>query len=130
MISKIYSIERSIKHLLFAAFTSLLLFFLSTAPLFAQGLDNPLAGRANNLLQLLELVLSAVIAISFPVVVLFIIYSGFLFITAQGNEQKLTEAKRYIIYTIIGALIVLGSYALSRAISATVCNIAPNTQGC
>ena len=109
---------------------SCVVFFLFIHQVLAKGLDNPLDGRADNLLQLLELVLSAVIAIAFPVVVLFIIYSGFLFITAQGNEAKLAEAKRYILYTIIGGLIVLGSYALSRAISATVCKIAPKTQGC
>lgn len=101
----------------------------SVAPVFAgQGLENPLAARGiNDMTGLLRVVLSAFMAIMFPITVLFIVYTGFLFVTSQGNPAKILEARRYLIYTVIGALLILGSYALSTAIRATVNNIAPGT---
>jgi membrane protease YdiL (CAAX protease family) len=84
----------------------------------AQGLTNPL--QFNSLSQFLEAILSAVITIAFPIIVLMFVYSGFLFITAQGNEQKLTQFRRVLLWTIVGALLILGAQVLSSAIQGTV----------
>jgi uncharacterized membrane protein YhaH (DUF805 family) len=73
--------------------------------------------------EFLLAVLNAVIYIVTPVIILMIVYTGFLFIAAQGNPQKLSDARRALIWTIIGALIVLGSIALAMAIEATVAQI-------
>jgi hypothetical protein len=87
----------------------------------AQGFENPLGEMT--LQEFLLAVLNAVIYIVTPVVILMIVYTGFLFIAAQGNPQKLQDARRALIWTIIGALIVLGSIALAMAIEATVAQI-------
>lgn len=117
-------------------FSSVLVFVFFLALLFAAvdpvlagpGLRNPLEARGiTDMTGLLRVVLSAFMAIMFPITVLFIVYTGFLFLTAQGNPAKILEARRYLIYTIIGAILILGSYALSTAIRATVNNIAPGT---
>lgn len=42
-----------------------------------------------------------------------IIYSGFSWMTAQGNESKITEAKKVLINSIIGLIIIFASYAIS-----------------
>lgn len=68
-------------------------------------------------------ILNSVVFILFPVIVLMIVYVGFLFVAAQGNQQKLQEAKKAIVWTVIGSLVVLGSKALALAIRATVYNI-------
>lgn len=57
-----------------------------------------------------------VVAIAIPIAAIFIIYSGFLFVTASGNESKLQAAKTTFYWTIIGAAIVVGAWALATAI--------------
>jgi len=91
--------------------------------LLAAVFDNPLAG-APDLYTLLGLILQSAVYILFPIIVLMIVYTGFLFVRAQGNAAKLEEARRALLWTIIGALIILGSWALAEAIRATVNNIA------
>jgi hypothetical protein len=49
-----------------------------------------------------------------------IIYSGFLFVFARGNSEKLGKAKDALLYTLIGAAILLGSWAIAEMIQATV----------
>ena len=65
-------------------------------------------------------ILEGVIKIGMPIVALAIIYSGFLFVSARGNSEKLTKAKDSLLYTVIGAAILLGSWAIAMLISETV----------
>lgn len=79
---------------------------------------NPI--RANNIYQLVAAILDFVVKVGAVVVVFFIIYSGFLFVVAQGNDEKISKAKSTFMWTIIGALILLGASVLSQV----VCNTA------
>ena len=58
-----------------------------------------------------------------PIIVLAIIYSGFLFVAAQGNSEKLGEAKKALLYTLVGAAILLGSLAIAELIKNTVLSL-------
>ena len=78
---------------------------------------NPL--KAASLQVFLKTILSTVMYILFPFVVLMVMYTGFLFVAAQGNPQKLDEAKRSLLWTVIGGVIVLGAYGLTEMIEAT-----------
>ena len=49
-------------------------------------------------------------------VVLFIIYAGLLFVTARGNEEQLKKAKNAFWWTLVGAAIVVGAYAIAQAV--------------
>lgn len=69
---------------------------------------------------LIEKILKGVIQIGMPIVALAIIYSGFLFVFARGNSEKLTKARETLMYTLIGSAILLGSWAIAEMISATV----------
>ena len=68
-------------------------------------------------------VLEGVLKIGIPIVALAVIYSGFLFVAARGNSEKLTKAKDALLYTLIGAAILLGSWAIAKLISDTVLSI-------
>ncbi len=68
----------------------------------------------------IKTILIGVIKIGIPIIALAIIYSGFLFVTAQGNTEKLKTAKKAITYSLIGAAILLGSWAIAQLISNTV----------
>lgn len=55
------------------------------------------------------------IALSFIGVILLVImvYAGFLWLTAGGNDQQIDRAKKWIINSIIGMIIALSAYAIS-----------------
>lgn len=42
-----------------------------------------------------------------------IVYAGFKWMLAQGEENKITEARNLIVHSIIGLIIVLAAYAIS-----------------
>ena len=65
-------------------------------------------------------ILEFVVRIGSIVVLLMLIYIGYLFVVAQGNQAKLTEARRALLWTVVGALILLGAQAISLGIQATV----------
>lgn len=73
--------------------------------------------------EFLIAVLNAVVLILFPIIVLMLVYCGFAFIAARGNETKIKEARRVFFWTLIGGLIILGAKALALAIAATVSEI-------
>ena len=85
---------------------------------------NPLGTTGpNSIPVLIEKILVGVIKIGLPVIALAIIYCGFLFVKAQGKPTELKEAKGALLYTLIGAAILLGAWALARMISATVLSL-------
>jgi len=43
-----------------------------------------------------------------------IIYAGFLWMTAGGNEQKIYKAKKILINSTIGVFIILSAYSISH----------------
>ena len=73
--------------------------------------------------ELINLILGLVIDIGLPVVALAIIYVGFLFVSARGNESKLSEAKTAFLWTVVGAAIVLGAFVISNVIKVTIDNL-------
>lgn len=82
-------------------------------------LVNPL-GDTKSLPEMIEGLLRVVLTIGIPVVALAIIYAGFQFVAAQGNPQKLQEARRTLLYVIIGATILLAAYVIAEAIVGTI----------
>jgi hypothetical protein len=91
-------------------------------------LKNPLGEAGiDSLDDLLNEMLKIVLMIGVPVVALFIIWSGFLFVSAQGNSEKLGKAKSTLMYSLIGAGIVLGASTLSEAIVGTITGIINGT---
>lgn len=82
---------------------------------------NPLAGNGIDSVQgLIQKILNGALRIGIPIVALAIIYCGFLFVFARGNSEKLTKARDALLYTLIGAAILLGAWSIAKLISATV----------
>lgn len=117
------SAKSKLKNIFWTIFAFLLLLpvnvgFAAHGPGHDAELQNPL--KYNTISEFLTASLKAFTTIAFPIVVLMVIYSGFLFVSAQGNEEKLKKAKATIVWTIIGALIVLSASVLVTVISGTV----------
>lgn len=113
------------KNWLYAA----LIIFLMVAPIFslsAQEVTTCDPGKLCNPIKidtvngLIKTILEGVIKIGIPIIALAIIYSGFLFVQARGNSEALSEAKRTLTYTLIGAAIILGAWAIAQMIVDTV----------
>jgi hypothetical protein len=85
-------------------------------------LINPLQGGANLQTFLLNL-LDFVIRIGAIIVVLMLVYVGYLFVIARGAPGEIEAARKALLWTLVGALILLGSKAIALAIQATVATL-------
>ncbi len=82
---------------------------------------NPLATNGINTIQdFIRIALQGAVRIGLPVVALAIIYCGFLFVSAQGNPGEIEKAKSALLYTLIGAALLIGAWAIAIFISETV----------
>lgn len=53
-------------------------------------------------------------------VVVWIIWAGFNFLMAQGNPAKIDQAKQRLLWSLIGAGILLGAAGISTVVQNTV----------
>lgn len=83
-------------------------------------LQNPLGSGNNNLTSFANSIVDAVVTVGLPIAALMIVYSGFLFVAARGNESKLKDAKNAFLYAVIGIAIILGAKVLSEVIKGTI----------
>ncbi len=87
-------------------------------------ITNPLGKDGpQNITSFIQLVLTGVIKIGMPVIALAIIYCGFLFVKAQGKPDEINKAKDALLYTLIGAALLLGAWAIAQLISDTIIKI-------
>lgn len=61
-------------------------------------------------------ILNVFIIIAIPIVVLYIIYSGFQYVTAGGNQEQIRKATTSLTYSIIGGVLIIGAVTLSKII--------------
>jgi len=82
------------------------------------GLINPLKG--GDLMSFLRGIIDLVIKIGTVVVILMLVYIGYLFATTSINPENKKDARTYLLWTLVGALILLGSQAIATGIEETV----------
>ena len=88
-------------------------------------LINPLGTSCNPantdcLWNFLKSILAFVIRIGTVVVILMLVYVGFKFVTARGEPAEITKARTMFLWTVVGALILLGAQVIAVGITATV----------
>jgi predicted transporter len=94
---------------------------MSSSITYAASLENPL--NFNTIQGFLQGVLGALMYLGLPLIALIIIYSGFLFVRAQGNSEQLQVAKKNFFYVIIGTGLFLGAWALTQIVAATISSL-------
>jgi hypothetical protein len=111
---------------------SLTLFFVVPGLIFAQPqgggpiepacpageLCNPLA--VDSIEDFVLAVIDVIIVFLIPVIILYIMYAGFLFVKAQGNPGEISEAKKALLTALIGGVIVLGAEAILQVVRGTI----------
>lgn len=80
------------------------------------GIKNP-ATSVNSISDIITAVVRVVRMVAIPFVVLAIIYSGWLFIAAQGNPDKLKSARGVFLWTLIGTLVVLSAELIASILA-------------
>lgn len=87
-------------------------------------INNPLdpdgTGKLDTIPKFIEQVIQIVLIVGIPIIALAIIYVGFLFVAARGNPEKLTTARKALLYTLIGSALLLGAFVIANAIQGTV----------
>lgn len=81
-------------------------------------LKNPL--QVGSIEAFLVAIIQILVVFATPIIVLFIMYAGYLFVTAQGDTGKLEDAKRALLWSVVGGVIVLGAELIARVIEGTV----------
>lgn len=76
---------------------------------------NPL-GEINSVEALLGALLAVVQVLAVPIIVFFIIYAGFLYVTARGNAEQTEKATRALLYAVVGGVIIIGATVLATII--------------
>ena len=62
--------------------------------------------------ELILKIINFLIILAIPFAVLMLVWAGFQFATAQGSEEKLTKAKKNLLWTVAGIAVILASQAI------------------
>ncbi len=87
----------------------------------SKGLTNPVG--VSSIACLFYKIVDFVMSLSYIVIAFFLLLSGFKFVTAQGSDEKLTDAKKTFWYTIIGALILIGANTIIQVVQSIIKSI-------
>ena len=91
-----------------------------------QGLCNPLNSNFSTIPAFIAGALKVLVIVALPIITLFIVIAGFMFVFARGNETKITKARDNFVYVIIGALLILGAWVIATLIGGTVTQLVGN----
>lgn len=71
-------------------------------------------GLGANIAKVINNVIPILTAIGLSVAVLFMVLGGFQYITAAGNPDQMQKAKMTLLYSVVGLILILLSYAVIK----------------
>lgn len=89
-------------------------------PVYSQTLENPLDRAYSTVPDFIAGALRVLVIVALPIITLFIVIAGFMFVKARGNPDELSTAKKNFMYVILGAILILGAWVLATLIGGTV----------
>ncbi len=81
---------------------------------------NLLPKGACTLSGVLDIILALVVQVGTILLVLALVWTGFLFIKAQGAEEELRSARSALLWVVLGGLLLLGAQAMKMVVSAAI----------
>ena len=87
----------------------------------AYNADDGVPGK--NIQTMIVTVINTILGLLGIIFLVIIIYAGFLWMTAGGNDDQVGKAKKLIINSIIGIVIIVGAYAISYFVLNAVINV-------
>lgn len=76
------------------------------------GIANPLEGACADIKGCLENVVKYVLGLAGVLALAAVVYGGFLYITAAGNQERVESGKNAVTYSIIGLVVIGLAYAI------------------
>lgn len=89
-------------------------------------ITNPL-GSTKSLSQVIVNVVSVVQILLIMAAVLYILYAGFMFVTARGETAKIIKARNALLWGLVGVALVLGAQVITTTIKNSVQGVFYNT---
>ena len=88
------------------------------------GVESGLGGEneEGKLAILIGKIINAFLGLLGVILVILIIYAGYLWMTAQGNSTQVDKAKTMISQAVIGMVIIMASYAIARFVLKAIIN--------
>ncbi len=103
--------------------TILSVLFLMVAPVFTAGLSDPSAlntvvgkagiSKSKGVEDIVGIGLNAALSLVGLIFLILMVYAGYLWMTARGEEEMTKKAQKIIISTMIGLVIVLSAYVIT-----------------
>ncbi len=84
-------------------------------------IENPIS--INSIPELIQKVFEGLLKIGIPLLVVMIVYSGWLYLFARGNPGEIKKAHDMFLYTLIGGAILLAAWALAQLIHSTLIDL-------
>ncbi len=104
-------------------FSLLATFSLTILPMWALAapwtLGNPVPKAGLTLEDFIYLLLDILLLVALPALAIGILYGGFLLVTAAGNETEVTKAKQWILWSLVGGIIILGAKVIAGVVFGT-----------
>jgi len=99
-------------------FYSLLSLFL-VAPSFAHASDgvsliNPLA--TDDIRVIIGIVIKAALGLSGSIALLMFVWGGFMWLTSQGNAEKIEKGQKILTWAAIGLVVLFSAYTIVNAV--------------
>jgi hypothetical protein len=83
-------------------------------------IENPVKG-ATNLYQFIVLIINnLVLPLGGVIAVLYIMYAGFLMVTARGDTKQIEDGRRAFTNAAIGTAILLGAWVIAEVVESTI----------
>ncbi|MFZ2621291.1 MAG: hypothetical protein WAX37_02170 [Minisyncoccia bacterium] len=83
-------------------------------------IPNPTTAGSNLMSLITALLNNVVMPVAAVAVVMWIIWAGFSYVLAQGNPKKIEIAHQRLIWSLIGAGILLGAVGISAVVQGTI----------
>ena len=87
-----------------------------------QGFGEVNIGQSQDLISVIALIINIALGFLGIVALGLIIYAGFLWMTARGNEDQVKKAQQIIITTVIGMVIVVAAYSITTFVVPKILN--------
>ncbi|MBI5254564.1 hypothetical protein HY932_02175 [Candidatus Falkowbacteria bacterium] len=92
-----------------------------------EGMQKGLEAPSGNLTEIVGKIIKAALSLLFVILVILIIYAGYLWMTAGGDPKQTEKARDYIQNAIIGLIIIVLAYAITQFVIDKLSGIAADT---
>ncbi|MDD4352125.1 MAG: pilin [Candidatus Gracilibacteria bacterium] len=114
---------KTLKKFYFSSFACLS-FFASTAPALAALKPDPedcppniICDDTTDIQEIASNFINWILGFVGLIAVIMFIYAGFLYLTAGGNDENTGKAKKIMMYTIIGIILIMLAYTIVAALT-------------